>query len=323
MGIRQMELVNKFDNALAGVAGDGGVIGPVVNSANFRETGRFWQMRDVHRPRGRPRPHRRSPNTGEIPAQDAIFGASDGCRRSASRRAPRPSIRPGPHCNPRAHRPRRVPAPGDGQAQDDLRPRPHERARAQPGARLHGARRTTAGSSPATAGRRRTASPRSTRRAASSRPYAGGSAGFVHAWQDTKPLRDKRYYFGIGYGADANGFGAQGGPRDLALAPPGHLSVPLLRRLGRARATDERRARLRHQHRRRRPLRPLPRLDRGPADDRRRRDRQGHGPRRRGLPADVGARRGRPRPRLPLHPRPLHRLRPRRAPPRRQAEAAA
>ncbi len=51
-------------------------------------------------------------------------------------------------------------------------------------------------------------------------PYAGGSEGFVHAWQDTKPLRDKRFFFGFGYGADANGFGAQGGPRDPALAPP-------------------------------------------------------------------------------------------------------
>ena len=35
MGVRQMELVNKFDNALAGVAGDSGTIAPFVNLANF------------------------------------------------------------------------------------------------------------------------------------------------------------------------------------------------------------------------------------------------------------------------------------------------
>src|SRR3712207_8419446 len=35
MGVRQMELVNKFDNALSGVAGDNGEVGVLVNSANF------------------------------------------------------------------------------------------------------------------------------------------------------------------------------------------------------------------------------------------------------------------------------------------------
>ena len=38
MGVRQMELVNKFDNALAGVAGDGGETGVVANSGNKKET---------------------------------------------------------------------------------------------------------------------------------------------------------------------------------------------------------------------------------------------------------------------------------------------
>ena len=45
MGVSQMELVNKFDNALSGVAGDEGQTGVAVNSANFLETGSFWDMR--------------------------------------------------------------------------------------------------------------------------------------------------------------------------------------------------------------------------------------------------------------------------------------
>ena len=45
MGVSQMELVNKFDNALSGVAGDEGATGALVNSANFLETGSFWDMR--------------------------------------------------------------------------------------------------------------------------------------------------------------------------------------------------------------------------------------------------------------------------------------
>ena len=43
-GVSQMELVNKFDNALAGVAGDEGSTGYLVNSANTLETGSPWRM---------------------------------------------------------------------------------------------------------------------------------------------------------------------------------------------------------------------------------------------------------------------------------------
>ena len=66
--------------------------------------------------------------------------------------------------------------------------------------------------------------------------------------------------------------------------------VPVHRPRGRGdRPAGQRLARLRHQRRRGGPLRPLPRLDRGPADAGRRRDRRGPGPWLRGLPPDVGA----------------------------------
>lgn len=44
MGVRQMELVNKFDNALSGVTGDGGSTGVVVNLGNRDVTGHWWDM---------------------------------------------------------------------------------------------------------------------------------------------------------------------------------------------------------------------------------------------------------------------------------------
>ena len=44
-------------------------------------------------------------------------------------------------------------------------------------------------------------------------PYAGASETFVKAWQQLRPMRDPKYYWGLGWGADMNGFGAQGGPR--------------------------------------------------------------------------------------------------------------
>jgi hypothetical protein len=50
MGVRQMEIVNKFDNALSGITGDEGQTGAAVNAANFAETGSFWRMRSCETP---------------------------------------------------------------------------------------------------------------------------------------------------------------------------------------------------------------------------------------------------------------------------------
>ena len=51
-------------------------------------------------------------------------------------------------------------------------------------------------------------------------PYAGGSSGFANAWEEIKSAEVRGelgdQYFGFGYGADANGFGSQGGPRNPA-----------------------------------------------------------------------------------------------------------
>ena len=44
-------------------------------------------------------------------------------------------------------------------------------------------------------------------------PYAGDSTGFVEKWRKHVGWADPRYYFGIGFGADINGLGAQGDPR--------------------------------------------------------------------------------------------------------------
>ena len=76
LGVRQMELVNKFDNALAGVAGDNGEVGVAVNAANFRETNSFWDMR--HCEPENPDAHDKNQLAApEISAdqQDALFGA--------------------------------------------------------------------------------------------------------------------------------------------------------------------------------------------------------------------------------------------------------
>jgi hypothetical protein len=51
-------------------------------------------------------------------------------------------------------------------------------------------------------------------------PYAGDSTTFVKQWREIKPLANKKFYWGFGYGADMNGFGHQGNPRPDAAKNP-------------------------------------------------------------------------------------------------------
>ena len=120
-------------------------------------------------------------------------------------------------------------------------------------------------------------------------PMAGSTTDFAAAWRETKQQRDPRFYWGIGWGADMNGFASQGGPR-----AGGNVSYPFRSFDGLTRRPPAQRpARLRHQRRRGGPLRAVPRLGRGPAAARRPGGRRRPRPRRRGVPADVGARRRR------------------------------
>jgi hypothetical protein len=218
-GIRQMELVNKFDNALSGVAGDGGAIGPVVNAANRSETGSFWQMQtcDPNSPEGA-HDHAQLTNTGDVPAQDAIFGAGLGAFGVPPGAAP---IYPEPpHCNQAG-----LTALGEYLLRQMIRrgmifDPDHMSVLARNQALAFMRSKDYGGLVSSHSWSTPDSFPEIYEAGGFIAPYAGGSEGFVHAWQDTKPLRDPRYYFGFGYGADANGFGAQGGPRDPSLAPP-------------------------------------------------------------------------------------------------------
>ena len=76
LGVRQMELVNKFDNALSGVAGDTGEVGTLVNAANFLETGSFWDMRHCEPADGESHDKDQVATPGiSAEQQDALFGA--------------------------------------------------------------------------------------------------------------------------------------------------------------------------------------------------------------------------------------------------------
>ncbi len=213
-GVRQMELVNKFDNALSGIAGDSGAIGPLVNSANFLETGSFWKMRlcppeygegvaDNEQPA--------APGTIDPEQQDALFGAildQFGLNLPAT-----PLYGPPPHCNKRD-----LTTLGEhtirGMAKRKMIFDPdHMSVRARQSSMdliekldYPGVISSHSWSTP-------DAYPRIYKAGGAVFPYAGDSDGFVEKWEQHVKWADPRYYFGFGYGADINGLGAQGDPR--------------------------------------------------------------------------------------------------------------
>jgi hypothetical protein len=88
-GVRQMELVNKFDNAFSGVAMDSGAAGPVVNSANKVVTGEYWDVETCTGPD--------HDNTQETSVSPEAAPLIDLMRRGGQLQPP--VYPPPPHCN--------------------------------------------------------------------------------------------------------------------------------------------------------------------------------------------------------------------------------
>ncbi|WP_182524899.1 hypothetical protein [Nocardioides dongkuii] len=223
MGVRQMELVNKFDNALSGVAGDTGAIGPVVNLGNFLETGSFWDMKHCEPADGESHDN----NQAAIPdisagQQDALFGAVGQLVDSLGLLPDLalPLYPPPDHCNSRglttlgehtikalAKRhmlfdPDHMSVKARRSSMDTIEELDYS-----------GVLSSHSWSTPDTY-------PRIYRSGGFIAPYAGDSTGFVGKWRRHVGWADKRYYWGLGFGADINGLGAQGDPRGADVRNP-------------------------------------------------------------------------------------------------------
>lgn len=219
LGVRQMELVNKFDNALAGVAGDNGAVGTAVNAANFLETGSFWDMRHCDPADGESH-DKDQVAAPEISAeqQDALFGAIG--ELFGTLHAALPLYGPAHHCNARG-----LTTLGEytirGLAKRHMIFDPdHMSVKARSAALdqidtmgYHGVVSSHSWSTP-------DAYPRIYQEGGFITPYAGDSTGFVEKWKAHLGWADPRYYWGIGYGADMNGLGAQGDPRGADVPNP-------------------------------------------------------------------------------------------------------
>jgi hypothetical protein len=214
LGVRQMEATNKFDNAFTGVTGDGGTTGIVVNQGNREQTGQFWQMETCSEEEAHSHDHQQLNlhDDGGVPGteRDGIFGA---VLQASGTSGVAPVYPAGPHCNVQgltdlgAHLIRRMAAKGMIFDPDHM----SARARRQAMDLIESIRYSGVFSSHSWAddGIYR----RVIRAGGVVTPHAGGSTGFVEKWQKQRKWADPRYYFGIGYGADTNGFSRQGAPR--------------------------------------------------------------------------------------------------------------
>ena len=122
LGVRQMELINKFDNALAGVAGDSGSTGTIVNNGNKLTTGKYWQMQACTGPPDEV--DKQQTGLYDHDHNDLLSNAIEGLLPLGVA----PVYPKGANCNARglSDLGEHLLGPHDGQA-DDRRPRPPER----------------------------------------------------------------------------------------------------------------------------------------------------------------------------------------------------
>jgi microsomal dipeptidase-like Zn-dependent dipeptidase len=205
-GVRDLELVNKFDNALAGVAMDSGVNGPAVNSGNRYQTGRFWQVETCDGPA-----HDQTQVTNLGTGRDELLGA--GLRAFLP-----PGVAPvypsPPHCNVRGlsslgeHLIRRMIEKKMIVDVDHL----SVAARKHALSLLEAERYSGVISSHSWADE--PSYPRIYRLGGIVTPSDNRSGDFVREWQNIRRYRSPRHYFGFGFGSDLNGFSSAPARRD-------------------------------------------------------------------------------------------------------------
>lgn len=219
LGLRQFEIVNKFDNGLTGVAGDSGSTGAITNGANFINTGKFWDLEGCADPNN----HDHAPTGVEIQSQDALIGNGLDAFLAPGTL---PVYDGGPYCNQRGlstlgeyairkmirknmvFDPDHMSVIGRDQALNVLEAEDYS-----------GVVSSHSWSTD-------NALPRIYRLGGLVTPYAGDSESFVDQWRHLREFYAAAgdQYFGVGYGADANGFGSQGAPRGAGA--PNSVSYP-------------------------------------------------------------------------------------------------
>ena len=287
-GVRSMFPVHKFDNALGGTRFDSGGTGVLVNTGNKYATGQFWTADHCDDP-----DHDNTPTpigNQEAAADGHALRARD---HPAAVRGPAAGLSPGPHCNPKGltalggHVIRSMMRKGMIVETDHM----SMKARRQALSILEAASYPGVISSHSWGdlGSQK----RLQRLGGIVGPISSVATDFAEEWRTARANRDPRFFFGTGFGSDINGLHSQPVPRPNAAQNPVRYpfrsfdggSVIHRQRSG-TRVYDINTDGVDHYGLYPDWIEDL-RMVAGPQIVER------HGQRRRGVPSDVGARRGR------------------------------
>jgi hypothetical protein len=208
-GVRQMEMINKFDNALAGVAGDNGETGVVVNSGNKYATGKYWQMQACEGPKD----EEDKQQIGVYKHDEQDIGSN--LLEQFVPQGAAPVYPSDSSCNARGLTELGDYAVRKLQQKHMIIDPDHLSVRARKSvmdlaeaARYSGVVSSHSWSSP-------DVEPRIYNLGGVITPMQDTANSFVKQWREVRAkARPDKFYFGFGYGADENGFATQAGPRN-------------------------------------------------------------------------------------------------------------
>jgi microsomal dipeptidase-like Zn-dependent dipeptidase len=208
MGVASLFPIHKFDNAFGGVRFDGGSFGAAINAANFKQTGHFWEIEPC---KGVEKDNEQAT---AFEGKDMIDAGLEAFLPAGAVPA-LPVYGPPPHCNKLGLTPlgefvvRQMIKRGLMVEVDHMSARSSDRAIEL--AEKSGYSGVISSHSWMDPHKRS----RVYRLGGFIEPITTSPESFIEEWKELRAAADPRFHFGIGYGADTNGFHAQPGPRGL------------------------------------------------------------------------------------------------------------
>ncbi len=204
MGVASFFPIHKFDNAFGGVRFDGGTFGVAINAANLKQTGQFWQMEPCTGP------EHDNEQTTAVPASAGIIGAGlVGLLPPGAT----PVYGPPPHCNARGLTPLGEFLINQMIDRGLMIEVDHEAQKVAKRVLDIAEQRGYSGVLASHTWTDEHLWPRIYKLGGFVEPITTGAENFISEWRTLRADADPRYKFGIGFGADANGFHAQPDPR--------------------------------------------------------------------------------------------------------------
>ena len=214
MGVASFFPIHKFDNALGGVRFDSGTFGAAINAANFKQTGHFWQVE-------------KCPGVGEDNPQDTHVPHNDVIDAGLLAFMPKgivPVYGPPPHCNALGLTPLGEFTINQMIDRGLMIEIDHMSLKGATRAIEIAEQRSFSGVLSSHSWMSPHLRSRLYALGGFVEPITTSPESFIEEWRQLRAAADPRFRFGIGFGADSNGFHAQ--PPARGAGQPNAVSYP-------------------------------------------------------------------------------------------------